>query len=92
MKTNSYFINKNIFFRLRYFYNNDVSNFDLKFYHIYSRNSIIHYTLLNKTVLVYNGKLWIKVKVNKYKLGHKFGEFTWNRKFLSKKNKLKKKK
>jgi small subunit ribosomal protein S19 len=47
---------------------------------IWSRNSIITEDFLGKTVLIYNGKSFISVKITREKIGYKFGEFSFTRK------------
>jgi small subunit ribosomal protein S19 len=66
--------------------------------YIWSRNSIITEEFLDKTVLIYNGKSFISVKITREKLGYKFGEFSFTRKIkdrtlehAKKKQKVKKK-
>lgn len=60
---------------------------------IYARSSAIPKTLVNCTVKIYAGKSWHQRIVNKWMVGFKFGEFTWNRKLaLYKAKQLKKKK
>lgn len=60
---------------------------------IKSRNSMIPITLIKNKIKIYSGKSWIKKKINKWMIGYKFGEFTWNRKMaLYKAKQLKSKK
>ena len=61
---------------------------------IWARNSIIPFFLLNKTVVVHNGKVFKKLFITREKLGYKFGEFIFtkirpnlSKKKVSKKNK-----
>lgn len=54
---------------------------------IWSRNSVIPTSLINKTVLVYNGKEFKKVSITREKIGYKFGEFSFTRKHKSKTSK-----
>jgi len=42
---------------------------------IWARNSIIPFFLLNKSVVVYNGKFFKKLFITREKIGYKFGEF-----------------
>ncbi len=60
---------------------------------IYCRSSTIPF-ILNKTeIKIYSGKSWFTRVINKWMIGFKFGEFTWNRKMaLYKAKQLKKKK
>nr|YP_010049546.1 ribosomal protein S19 [Strombidium cf. sulcatum]QPL15951.1 ribosomal protein S19 [Strombidium cf. sulcatum] len=60
---------------------------------IYTRSSVLPVTYLKSEILIYSGKKWTKKFVNKWMVGHKVGEFTWNRKYaLYKAKQLKKKK
>ena len=60
---------------------------------MYSRSSIIPTILINQNVNIYSGKRWHIRAINKWMVGFKFGEFTWNRKLAIYKSKqLKKKK
>ena len=60
---------------------------------IFSRCSIIPKIFINSGVKIYSGKSWHKRIINKWMIGFKFGEFTWNRKLaLYKAKQLKKKK
>ena len=47
---------------------------------IWSRRSVILPAFLNKKLLVYNGKLFIPLKVSEEMIGHKYGEFASTRK------------
>lgn len=46
---------------------------------IWSRNSIIPFSLIDKQVSIYNGKDFIRVKITREKVGYKFGEFSFTR-------------
>lgn len=60
---------------------------------IYHRSSAIPKIFLDDEVSIYTGKRWIKRYVNRWMVGFKFGEFTWNKKSATYKAKqLKKKK
>jgi small subunit ribosomal protein S19 len=59
---------------------------------IWSRNSVIPEFLLGQTVLVHNGKEFKNVVVTREKLGYKFGEFSFTRKYKVKQNLTQKKK
>lgn len=60
---------------------------------IFSRSSIIPKSFNFLAVKIYSGKSWHKRIINKWMIGFKFGEFTWNRKLaLYKAKQLKKKK
>lgn len=62
-----------------------------------NRASTVPITLLRRDTMIYTGKKWTFRKVNRWMVGFKFGEFTWNRKYalykakqMRKKNKKKK--
>jgi len=60
---------------------------------IYQRSSTIPKIFVNYEVSVYSGKKWVKKNINKWMVGFKFGEFTWNKKSaIYKAKQLKKKK
>lgn len=60
---------------------------------IYNRSSVVPYFFSGYEVKIYSGKSWHKRFLNKWMVGFKFGEFTWNRKLAVYKSKqLKKKK
>jgi small subunit ribosomal protein S19 len=59
---------------------------------IWSRSSTIPEKLIGKTVFIHNGKSFIKSYITREKVGLKFGEFSYTRKFTRKENKLKNKK
>lgn len=46
---------------------------------IYNRSSCIPYIFRGTRVFVYNGKKWVLRRINKWRVGFKFGELTWNR-------------
>jgi small subunit ribosomal protein S19 len=52
----------------------------------YSRSSCIPSFLINKFILIYDGKEFRKCYINREKIGFKFGEFSYSRK----KNEVKK--
>lgn len=65
---------------------------------IYDRSSTIPLTFINHEILVYSGKRWHTRQINRWMIGFKAGEFTWNRRYalfkakqLRKKSKIKKK-
>ena len=62
------------------------------FFKMWSRKSSIPNFLLGKTVLVHNGKGFIKVLITREKIGYKFGEFSLTRKYYKKKAETQKKK
>ncbi len=59
---------------------------------IWSRNSIIPEFLLGKTILVHNGKEFKNVVITREKIGFKFGEFSFTRKYSAKQKSIKIKK
>jgi ribosomal protein S19 len=60
---------------------------------VYSRSSSVPKILINYSVYIYSGKIWNTRFLNKWMIGHKFGEFTWNKKIaMYKAKQLKKKK
>jgi len=63
-----------------------------KNFKIWSRDSVIPEFLLGQTVLVHNGKEFKNVVVTREKLGYKFGEFSFTRKYNVKQKLAKKKK
>jgi small subunit ribosomal protein S19 len=58
----------------------------------YERDAIIPNLLVGKTILVHNGKELKRVFINREKVGYKFGEFAYTRKFFDKRMKTKSKK
>ena len=50
---------------------------------LFSRDSVIPSTFCNHTVKVHSGKVFKTFTINKWKVGFKFGEFTWNRRYAS---------
>lgn len=60
---------------------------------IYQRSSIIPKIFTNYEISIYSGKKWTKRNVNRWMIGFKFGEFTWNKKSaIYKAKQIKKKK
>ena len=64
---------------------------------IKNRSCTVPITLFKRDTMVYTGKKWTFRRVNRWMIGYKFGEFTWNRKYalykakqMRKKNKKKK--
>lgn len=58
---------------------------------IWSRNSTIPFSYLNKKIFVYNGKEFKSLFITEEKIGFKFGEFIFTRtKGLKKNKKIKK--
>lgn len=48
-----------------------------------NRNITIFPELVNKSIYVYNGKIYIKIKIVEEMIGHKLGEFSPTRKKFS---------
>jgi len=60
---------------------------------IYERSSTIPKILIGSEVSIYSGKKWIKKNINRWMVGFKFGEFTWNKRVaIYKAKQLRKKK
>lgn len=57
---------------------------------IWNRNSTIPYGLIGKAAFIHTGKDFIKVLITREKVGFKFGEFAYTRKYTKKANKKKK--
>lgn len=58
----------------------------------WSRSSTIPSSLIGKTVLVYTGKEFKRILINREKVGFKFGEFSFTRKYTKKLKEINKKK
>lgn len=57
---------------------------------IYKRSLVILPSFEDKTFFIYNGKIFIQIRITKEMIGHKFGEFVFTKKkpvFKSKKKK-----
>jgi len=60
---------------------------------IYHRSSTIPKIFSRYEISIYTGRHWIKRNVNRWMIGFKFGEFTWNKKIaIYKAKQLRKKK
>ena len=59
---------------------------------IWCRSSTIPASLVGRTVLVYNGKEFKRILINREKVGFKFGEFSFTRKYTKKLKEINKKK
>lgn len=46
---------------------------------IWSRNSVIPFSLIGQQVSIHNGKDFIRIKITREKVGYKFGEFSFTR-------------
>lgn len=67
--------------------------FKLSEKNIYSRSSTIPLGFIRQYVKVHSGKKWYGRVINKWNVGFKFGELTWNRRIaMYKAKQLKKKK
>ncbi len=47
---------------------------------IWSRNSVIPFSLVGHQVAIHNGKDFIKIRITSEKVGYRFGEFSFTRK------------
>jgi small subunit ribosomal protein S19 len=56
---------------------------------IWSRSSSIPESLVGKSVLVYNGRSFVRVSIKRDRVGFKFGEFSFTRKVGGNKKKKK---
>lgn len=59
---------------------------------MYNRSSVIPKIFLNYIVNIHTGKIWKQRLINKWMVGYKFGEFTWNKRVATFKAKQAKKK
>ena len=50
---------------------------------IWSRASVIPAFLIGENILIHNGKEFKKVLITREKVGYKFGEFSFTRKYVS---------
>jgi len=46
---------------------------------VWSRRSVILPDLIGRLVDVYNGKRFVRIRINKHMIGHKFGEFAYTK-------------
>lgn len=53
-------------------------------YKIWSRSSVIPSSLIGETVFVHNGKEFKRVSITREKIGFKFGEFSFTRRYTLK--------
>ena len=73
------------------FKKNPVFKFSEKLF--YNRSSVIPKIYIGSEIEIYSGKRWHTRFINRWMVGFKIGEFTWNRKIaLYKAKQLKKKK
>jgi small subunit ribosomal protein S19 len=59
---------------------------------VWSRNSAVPENLIGDAVFIHNGKNFVKSYITREKVGFKFGEFAYTKKFTKKQNKVKNKK
>jgi len=59
---------------------------------IWSRSSTVPEKLVGEMVFIHNGKDFTKSYITREKVGFKFGEFSFTRKFTKKESKIKSKK
>jgi ribosomal protein S19 len=57
---------------------------------VWARNSAVPACLINKTVLVHNGRTFKKLTITREKIGFKFGDFVLTRVYYRKKKSIKK--
>lgn len=50
---------------------------------VWLKNSFIPKELIGTRVLIYNGKIFISIRIRDNMIGHKFGEFIWTKKLGS---------
>ena len=50
---------------------------------VWSRRSVILPDLIGRLVDVYNGKRFVRIRITKYMVGHKFGEFAYTKRMGS---------
>lgn len=51
---------------------------------IWDRDLVIQSSLIGRNLSVYNGSQFFKIKIDKPKVGYKFGEFIYTRKYVKK--------
>ncbi len=51
---------------------------------IWDRDLIIQNKLVGRNLSIYNGSQFFKLKIDKSKVGYKFGEFIYTRKYVKK--------
>ena len=103
MKKNSH----KIFFKYYYFKNNALGKgkpilsnkidrrgyfFNKYMFYFFRGSDIIIRGASGNFFFINNGKYWISVRVNRWFVGYKVGSFSWNRKRVKFKKKIKKKK
>lgn len=60
--------------------------------YFFNRSDVILRSFIRRYIIIHNGKYWVYIKVNRWKVGYKIGCFSWNRKrtgFVKKKKKKK---
>lgn len=60
------------------------------YFKVWSRGTTISKSLLNKTIYVYSGKSFEKLYITSDMLGFKIGDFVFTRKYILKKNLVRK--
>ena len=63
---------------------------DKKNYKIWSRGSVIPSSLIGETIYIHNGKEFKSITITREKVGFKFGEFSFTRKYTNKQKTLNK--
>jgi len=61
-----------------------------KNYKIWSRGSVIPSSLIGETVYIHNGKEFKSITITRERIGFKFGEFSFTRKYTNKQKAIKK--
>jgi len=56
-----------------------------------SRSSVIPRFLKKKIIRIHKGKNWKAIRINRWNVGYKFGEFSWTRKYVKYRSKAAKK-
>ena len=72
-----------------HFIDTSLNKVNKKKFKIWSRQSTIPFYLIGTYVLVHNGKDFKKIYITREKVGFKFGEFAFTRKYISKYKNLK---
>lgn len=62
------------------FYRNNLIKNSKKYIKIYNKNLIILSKYVNLNFLVYNGKSFVRLNINKDMINYKFGDFIYTRK------------
>lgn len=86
----NFYCDGNVWKKIFFFKKSFVFKFAEKF--MYNRACIIPVSYIGLNIFVYNGKRWHVRFINRWMVGYKMGEFTWNRKIALYKSKQIKKK